>query len=202
MPLKERTCRTLPNHYCPLSAWATAGSHSIITSRVMSDLSIVEPRGDRLDLISLQMSSPRCENVPTVYFGSECPGDGHLSTSNPATTRCHQLLTGTQKNETFKWFLFTWRTLSNLVPSQQLPCGRPINKPGSQPTCLALRWQTPTVWFNRTTHISQLLQICLNNNRIVWFGGKSSVLAAHYILHRQLTIKMTSQKRVCECFWG
>lgn len=127
-------------------------------------------------------------------------GDGHLSASNPATTRCHRLLTGTQINENLKWFLFTWRTLNNLVPPPQHACGRPINKPGSRPTSRALKWQTPAVWSNRAPHMAQILPICLNNNQTVWLRGKSSAPVAHYSLHGQLTIKMTSQKRVGECF--
>lgn len=61
----------------------------------------------RFDLISLQMTGPRCENLSPVYFGSVSPGDGHLSASNPATAQCHQLLTGTRITGTFKRFLLT-----------------------------------------------------------------------------------------------
>ena len=51
------------------------------------------------------------KHINTVYFASWSAGDGHLSASNPSTTRCHQSLIETQINEVFKF-----KNLSNSVP--------------------------------------------------------------------------------------
>lgn len=129
MPLKGGTWWHLPNQHHLLRVWAAQGSPSIITQGLaMSDLSIM-PCGLGFDFISLELSTLRCENIATLYFGSVSPGDVYSC----ASTRCHQLLTGTWINETFKRFLLAWKSLSILISALKLPLQRPIKKKKEPP---------------------------------------------------------------------